>query len=73
MQNYIVRIYRAHHGDAGSVAGILEDIESGDKIPFHNLNELQTMLADSIVKGQFEFSNFASQELETHEDVAVIG
>jgi hypothetical protein len=73
MQNYIVRVYRAHPGDAGSVSGILEDVESGRKATFHNLDELQAMLADSVMSGQIGFSNLVPDELDTHEDVAVIG
>ena len=73
MQNYIVRVYRAHPGDAGSVSGILEDVESGRKATFRSLEELQTMLGDSVMRGQLGFSNLVPHELDTHEDVAVIG
>jgi hypothetical protein len=55
MQNYIMCVYRARPEDIGSVSGIIEDIESGQKESFHSINELQTMLAHSIGKGQFGF------------------
>jgi hypothetical protein len=73
MQNYIVHVYRARQGDAGSVAGVIEDTESGHQETFHNFAELQTMLSDFIMKGQLEFTGLIPQEQDTHEDVAVIG
>ena len=73
MQNYIVRVYRVRQGDAGSVAGVIEDTESGRQETFNNLAELQTMLSDSILKGQLEFTGLIPQELDSHENVAVIG
>lgn len=73
MQTYIVRVYRARPENAGSVSGIIEDIESGHKQSFHNHTELQTMLADSIGKGQLGFPDFVPQEeVDTHANVAVI-
>ena len=72
MQSYILRIYRAQLEDAESVSGIIEDIASGHKESFHNLTELQSMLADSIGKGQLGFPDFVSQELDSYENVAVI-
>ena len=67
MQNYIVRVYRAHPGDAWSVSGILEDVESGSKTTFHNLHELQSMLADSVMSGKIGFPGLVPDELDTHE------
>jgi hypothetical protein len=73
MQSYIVRVYRARPEDAGLASGIIEDIESGLKESFHNLTELQTMLADAIGKGQLGFPNFVPQEeSDTYENIAVI-
>lgn len=73
MQNYIVRVYRAQPDDAGSVSGVIEDTDSGQKESFHNLNDLKTMLGNSIMKGQRGLPNLVTQELDTHEDFAVIG
>ena len=73
MQSYIVRVYRACPEDAGLVSGIIEDIESGLKESFHNLTELQTMLADFIGKGQLGLPIFVPQEESaTYVNVAVI-
>ena len=73
MQNYIVRVYRARNGEEGSVAGVLENTESGRQETFHNLAELHSMLSKSILKGQLEMTDLIPQELDTHENVAVIG
>lgn len=73
MQNYVLRVYRTHPTDAELVSGIIENIDSGQKESFHSLSELQSMLAHSISKGQLGFSNFVPQELDTHDNVAVIG
>jgi len=73
MQSYIVRVYRACTEDAGLVSGIIEDIESGHKESFHNLTELQTMLADSIGKGQLGFPGLVPQEeSDAYVNVSVI-
>ena len=73
MQTYIVRVYRAHPEDEGSVSGMIEDIESGLKQSFNSFIDLQSKLAHSIGKGQLEFPDLVPQELDTHENVAVIG
>ena len=73
MQTYIVRVYRAHPEDEGSVSGMIEDIESGLKQSFNSLIDLQSKLAHSIGKGQLGFPDLVPQELDTHENVAVIG
>jgi len=73
MQTYIVRIYRARPEDEGSVSGVIEDIESGQKQSFNSFIKLQSMLAHSIGKGQLGFADLVPQELDTHENVAVIG
>lgn len=70
MQTYIVRVYRARPEDMGSVSGFIEDIESGEKESFHSINELETMLALSIRRGQLGFPDLVTQELHTHENVA---
>lgn len=73
MQNYFVHICCAHPVDMGSVSGVIEDIESGQKKSFHSLNGLQAMPAHSIGKGRLEFPNLVSQALITHDNVAVAG
>ena len=73
MQTYIVRVYRASLEDEGSVSGVIEDIESGHKQSFNSSIKLESMLAHSIGKGQLGFPDLVPQELDTHENVAVIG
>ena len=73
MQNYIVCITRTCPEDAGSVSGAIEDAESGQKETFQSFSELKTLLADFIGKGQLEFSDLASQVIDTHKNVAFIG
>ena len=41
MQTYIVRVYRARP-EEGSVSGIIEDIESGQKQSFNSFIDLQS-------------------------------
>lgn len=67
MQTYILRVYRARPADK-SVSGIIEDIESGQKEYFHSLNDLLTLLAKSLGKGQLELP-----ELTTLDPVALAG
>ena len=73
MQNYVLRVYCTHPTDADSISGVIEHIDSGQKEPFHSLSELHSMLAHSISRGQLGFPDFVPQELDTHENVAVIG
>jgi hypothetical protein len=73
MQTYIVRVYRAHLEDEGSVSGVIEDIESGQKQSFNSFIDLQTKLAHSIGKGQLGFPDLVPLELDTFEKIAVIG
>jgi len=73
MQTYIVRVYRARPEDEGSVAGVIEDIESGQKKYFNSLVNLQSMLADTIGKGQLELTEMVSEELSTLDPVAMAG
>ena len=70
MQTYIVRVYRAHPEDEGSVSGMIEDIESGLKQSFNSFIDLQSKLAHSIGKGQLEFPDLAIQESPPLEHVA---
>ena len=70
MHTYIVRVYRARPEDKGSVSGVIEAIESGQKQSFNSLIDLQSKLAHSIGKGQLELSDLATLESEPLEHVA---
>jgi hypothetical protein len=72
MQTYIVRVQRARPGTIGPVSGIVEDIESGQKEVFQNFDELQTMLGHSIARGQLGFSDFTTQQFDTHVKLSAI-
>jgi len=72
MKTYIVRVYRARPDNVDSVSGLIEDIESGDKKPFHSIGELQTLLAHSLGRGQIEFPELDVQEAIALETVAVV-
>ena len=52
---------------------LLKGIESGQKEFFKSLIDLQSKLAHSIEKGQLGFPDLVPHELDTHENVAVIG
>jgi hypothetical protein len=73
MQTYIVRVYRARPEDKGTVSGVIEDIESGQKQFFNSLIDLQLKLAHSIGRGQLDLPDLASQELNTPAPVAIAG
>ena len=73
MHTYIVRVYRARSEDEESVSGAIEDIESGQKDFFKSLIDLKSKLAHSIEEGQLGFPDLVPQELDTHENIAVIG
>ena len=61
MQTYVLRVYRAHPANV-SVAGVLEDIESGQKKYFNSFNDLITVMAKSLGKGQLELAELTPQE-----------
>ncbi len=73
MQNYIVRVYRARPEDVESVSGVIENIESGQKESFNNIDELETILAHSIGKGQLGFPDMVDRELNTQGHTALTG
>jgi len=73
MQTYIVRVYRACPEDAGSVAGVIEDVETGQKKYFNSFDKLQSMLAETIGMGQLELNEMVSEELTTLDPVAMAG
>ena len=63
MQTYIVRVYRARPEDQQTIAGVIEEIESGQKALFKSLTDLQCKLAHSIERGQLELTGLVSEEL----------
>lgn len=71
MQTYIVRVLRARPSSISPVSGILEDIESGQKETFQSFTELQTLLGDSIARGQLGFPDFTPYEITTYNKTAV--
>ena len=56
MRNYIVRVYRRYPEAEGLVAGVVEEIESGQKEAFSSFDDLQSLLAHSIERGEFPSS-----------------
>jgi hypothetical protein len=70
MHTYIVRVYRARPEDEGSVSGIIEDVESGQKLFFNSISNLQSKLADSIGKDQLELPDLEIQESQPLDHVA---
>jgi hypothetical protein len=73
MQTYIVRVYRSRPEDEGSVSGLIEDIESGQKECFNSIASLQSMLAHSIGKGRLELPEKVSEESTAFDSVAMAG
>ena len=51
MQTYVVRVYRARPEDKETIAGVIEDIESGQKQYFNSLINLQSIQAHTNRKG----------------------
>jgi hypothetical protein len=56
MRNYFVRVCRRNSEAEGLVAGIIEDIEAGQKEAFRSFDDLQSPLAHSIEGRQFPSS-----------------
>ena len=73
MQTYIVRVYRAVPADDGSVSGVIEDIESGQQESFHGINDLQSLLTQTVMEGQFEIPDLVTQEADAYDKVVVLG
>ena len=72
MQNYIVRVYRASPRGLGSVSGLIEDIESGQKESFHSFNELQTLLAKTIGRGLLALTDLTDPTVIHKDKIAVV-
>lgn len=47
MQTYVVRIYRRDANDLENLIGIIEEVETGSKYEFRNLEELIAVLTGS--------------------------
>ena len=73
MHTYIVCVYRARPEDKDSLTGVIEDIESGQKQSFSSIIDLQSKVTLSIGKGQSEFPDLVTQELDTLAPVALAG
>jgi hypothetical protein len=58
VENYILRIYRRDEHYPDRVIGVVEDVENGERLPFRNLGELITILAER------EFLVSESEELQ---------
>jgi hypothetical protein len=71
MKNYVVRVYRVFPDDLDSVSGLIEDPESGHKKPFHGINELQTLLAHYIDRGQLDSPDLVVPEKINQDNIAV--
>lgn len=61
METYVLRVYRARPGDV-SVSGMLEDSQSGQKKYFNNFNDLITVLAKTLGKGQLELAGLTPEK-----------
>lgn len=67
MESYILRVYRTNPAD-GSVSGMVEDVESGQKRYFKNFNDLIAVLAKTVGTGQLQLS-----ELSPPDRIAMTG
>ena len=45
MENYIVRVYRRDMQNTHGVVGLVENVEKEEKLVFHNLEELCSILS----------------------------
>jgi hypothetical protein len=44
MDSYVVRIYQRPERPADALVGVVEDVRAGRQIPFHDMEELRTIL-----------------------------
>jgi hypothetical protein len=51
MNNYIVRIYRHKEDDPQSLFGVVEDVESNGREPFHSYDDLWKILNRAKKRG----------------------
>jgi len=56
-----------------SVSGIVEDVESGQRINFHGFTDLLTVLEKYIGQGQLELPELTPEELTSLDPVAMAG
>ncbi len=54
MENYIVRVYRRDIQNTCGVTGLVENVENEEKLVFHSLEELCSILSINPVRAQGE-------------------
>lgn len=54
MENYVVRVYRRDVQNTHGVVGIVENVENEEKLVFHSLEELCSILSISPVMSPVE-------------------
>lgn len=54
MENYIVRVYRRDIQNTCGVVGLVENVENEEKLVFHSLEELCSILSINPVKSDDE-------------------
>lgn len=54
MENYIVRVYRRNIQNTFEVTGLVENVEYEERLVFHSLEELCSILSINPVKSQDE-------------------
>ena len=52
MENYIVRVYRRDIQNTCGVTGLVENVENEEKLVFHSLEELLSILSINPMKSQ---------------------
>ena len=52
MENYIVRVYRRDIQNTCRVIGLVENVENEEKLVFHSLEELCSILSINLLKLQ---------------------
>lgn len=52
MENYIVRVYRRDIQNTCGVIGLVENVENEEKLVFHSLEELCSILSINPMKSQ---------------------
>ena len=62
MQTYVVHVYRARQEDSKAIAGVIEDVASGQKEAFNGLNHLHSKLTHSIEHAQLELKGLVPEE-----------
>jgi hypothetical protein len=50
MTTYIIRIYRRTKDKPEEVVGLVENVDTQDRLPFHDLQELCTIIAEAKIE-----------------------